>query len=160
MKISHIFACSIAFFTSLPLAWGGEKNNSTASAVISGVEARLFYEGTGILSDNIASPAPFNGWNTMIGEGDAKQPANDLIVTVSLTSTPAEANVKGPLIISVVNEKGRTIASRKFKSLFFKDGKAVKALYLRDAACIGKVTLKARLGAQERIGNIELNCGD
>ncbi len=159
MKTSTLVTCAATLLASISIASGAE-TKSAATVTLTGVEARLFYEGTGVLSENIASPATFHAWNSAIGEGDARQPANDLVVTAALASTPAEATVKGPLVISVINEKGRPIAKRKFKTVFFKDGKAAKALFVPDAVCIGKVTIKAVFGAQQRVANVELNCGE
>lgn len=161
MRPSTLLTCATVLLAGGAPAWGHPKTAAAAPSVaITGIEARLFYEGTGVLSDNIAPPATFHGWNSMIGEGAAKQPANDLVVSVALSSDPPEASATTPLTVAVINEKGRTIAKRKFRSLYFKTGKAVKALFVPDAACIGKVTIKATLGGQTRITNVELGCGE
>lgn len=127
---------------------------------IAGLEARFFYEGTGSLSDNIAPPATFHAWNSPIGAGDARQPANDLLVAVTLTNTAGEASVNAPLTIVVARENGRVIAKRSFKSLFFKNGRVAKAMLVPDVACAGKIMIKAAFGAERRLTNLELNCGE
>lgn len=136
------------------------KDGAPVKAEITTIEARFVYEKTGGLSENIAPPSTFHAWNTMIGEGDAKEPANDLVVMVGLKSEPAEANLSTPLTITMINDKGRVLARRKIGSMFIKDGKAMRALFVPDAACLGKVAIKATIGASERIANLRLDCGE
>lgn len=160
MKTPVLFVVAAVFLVAGAAARAQTKTNDPVHVKISGIEARFFYEGTGALSDNIAPPATFRAWNSMIGEGDAKQPANDLVVSVALTSDRVEANVATPLTLTVTRANGRVVAKRTFKSLFFKNGKLVKALFVPDAACLGKATIKAVVGAEKRLTNVELDCGE
>ena len=59
---------------------------------IEAIRMQLFYETTGTLSADI-TPTPDSWANTVIGEGAAKEPANDIMVSVVLSSKTDEANV-------------------------------------------------------------------
>jgi hypothetical protein len=142
-------------------AVGAQKQGAQSVQVkIEAVQARFFYETTGVLSDNIAPPASFSAFNSMIGEGDAKQPANDLIVTVVLSADRKDVNADTPLSVVVKGKQGRIIAQRVFKDLFFKGDRLVKALFAPDAACLGHITIDAALGKESRTAAIDLDCGE
>lgn len=161
MKYVVLFLSAIALSAPAIAAPKADAAKTDAAGVkITGLEARFFYEGTGVLSDNIAPPATFHAWNSVIGAGDARQPANDLLVVVTLSRVAGEANVNGPLTIVAARENGRVIAKRSFKSLFFKNGKLAKAMLVPDVACAGKIMIKAAFGAERRLTNLELNCGE
>lgn len=150
----------IAFLLAAFGAPADAKDGGAVKAEITGIEARFVYGTTGALSENIAPPSKFAAWNTMIGEGDAKEPASDLLVIVTLKSEPAEANLPSPLTITLSNDRGRVLARRTITSLFVKDGKAARAMFVPDAACLGKVAIKATMGASQRVTNLQLNCGE
>src|SRR5215472_11413074 len=99
------------------------------------IGVQLFYETTGTLSPNIAPPMEFTAWNTIIAEGDAKEPARDLLVTAHLSVPVDEANVHVPLTIKVTARDGKIIVKRTFRSLFFQGGSTVRAVFVPDATC-------------------------
>jgi len=43
----------------------------TPQAIIQSIRVQLYYEQSGTLSANIAPPAKFSGWNTVIGQLEA-----------------------------------------------------------------------------------------
>ena len=132
----------------------------SSAPAIEALRIQLFYERSGTLSANIAPPASFNAHNTMIGEGDAKEPANDLIVSAALSIKGDEANADGPLILAVKGKGGKVLAKRVFKGLFFKGGKLVKAVFVPDAACAGRLDVEASIGTETKRASLALECGE
>jgi hypothetical protein len=79
------------------------------------VELRLFYLATGRLSENILDKANFAGWNVIIGAGDAEEPADDVLVTASLTSVDGgEKFIDAPAEILVRSSKGKVLGLRRW----------------------------------------------
>src|SRR3954453_19055522 len=97
---------------------------SAAHIEMSDIQARLFFSETGRLSDDLlARKKQFVFWNTIIGEGDAEENADDLLVSVTLTAgkfgTPEEneQNVPGPLTIKATDARGKVLGARTFKNM-------------------------------------------
>jgi len=127
---------------------------------IAHVGAQLLYSNSGALSRDIAPPAKFSGWNTIIGEGDAGGAASDVLVTVTLTSPSSQLPVATPLLISARSAAGKVLAQRKITNILIDNGKAFEFLLLPDATCAGKVTITATLGQQTRSAALALDCGE
>ncbi len=124
------------------------------------ITAQLYYEYSGTLSENIAAPAEFALWNTIIGEGDAKEPADDVLVTVFLRGK-AELVGFAPLKIVAKDAKGKVLGQRNAEpTLADKDGKAAAALMLYDVGCAGKVTITAMMGKSWKTSIIDFACGE
>src|SRR5690349_10063517 len=70
------------------------------------IEARLFYQTSGKLSDDLlARKEPFSGWNTVIGEGPVDDAASDLLVDVKLLGNGVdEQSIDDPLEIWVTDK--------------------------------------------------------
>jgi hypothetical protein len=122
--------------------------------------AQLLYSNSGALSRDIAPPAKFSGWNTIIGEGDAGGAASDVLVTVTLTSPAGQLNVATPLLVSARSATGKVLAQRKITNILIDNGKAFEFVLLPDATCAGKVTITATLGQQTRTAALALDCGE
>lgn len=160
--IFRIFVLLFVLTAAPALAKHSASVGKSAPAVfkIDALEARLFYETSGKLSENVATPARFNGWNTIIGEGDAKEPANDLLVTVALSVNRHEENSSKPLVVTVYGAKGKKLARRKITSLFFKDGKVTKAFLAQDVGCAGEGRIEAAFGKEKKTERFKLDCGE
>lgn len=131
-----------------------------AAVTIDHIGAQLLYEGNGGLSGDIAPPATFSGWNTVIGEGDAKGPATDVLVSVTLRTASEQVSLDAPVSVSARAAGGRVLAQRRFSHVLIDRGKAVLFLLLPDATCAGKVTISATLGQQTRNATLALDCGE
>lgn len=127
---------------------------------IEGLRIQFFYERSGRLSGNIAPPARFNAHNTMIGEGDAEEPANDLIVSAALSINEDQASVDTPLVITVTGKGGNVLARRTFEGLFFTRGKIVKAVFVPNVACAGLLKVEANVGTEAKRTSVTLDCGE
>lgn len=124
------------------------------------IRAQLMLERTGTLSRDITAAPHFTLFNTVIGEGDAGEPANDMLVTVTMTSARDEENAPRPLVVTVRGRGGRVLAQRSFGGMLFTGGRSVHFLQVRDVSCAGDVTIEATYGAQRRSERLSFSCGE
>lgn len=131
-------------------------------AQMGGITAQLFYKNSGRLSDDLIARDPaFVGWNTVIGEGDAEEPAEDLLVTVSLVGSGEEAFLDDKLELWVEDDGGAEIARRDFYGILLPyEGEVRNPLWLSDAGCAGDVTIHARFRGKEKTARLSLQCGE
>lgn len=127
---------------------------------LSGIRAQLLYETTGTLSENIANNPNFTTWNTTIGEGSAKEPANDMLVSVVLKSSDNEANIDRPVTLIVKDDKGKVIGKRVFEIGFVKNHQLVESLLLTNISCAGNLKIEATYLKQKKTATVAMNCGE
>lgn len=128
------------------------------------LEARLFYMESGRLSEDLLGRAPpFNGWNTIIGEGDAEEKADDLLVSARMEVTGGALHrlVDAPVSIIVRDAKGKLLGSRKWDHFLTSDrGVVVLPLWLNDATCAGELAIEARFQATVKRAKLHMECGE
>lgn len=132
------------------------------------IRAQLFYKNSGKLSPDVLSLAnKFVFWNTIIGEGDAAEPADDMVVSVGVTSAGTgvgetrEANLKDPIKIVAVDEKGKVLGSRIFGNVFINSaGVSILPMWLRDSTCWRKITVIASYKEQHSRAVLQMACGE
>jgi len=152
----------------LGLAFGLAAVSASAAAPaatvrIGAIAARLWYNNSGTLSGNLlAGKEPFVGWNTVIGEGAAGEPATDLMVDVTMLGNRSEEqSVDEPLEIWVTEKAGKIIARRKFDYMLVpQQGALHNTLWLQDVGCAGKLTFHARFRKQIKTASLALDCGE
>jgi hypothetical protein len=129
---------------------------------IGSLRAHLFYARSGSLSEDlIGRDPPFSGWNTVIGEGDAKEPAENLLVIARLENPGAEAFLDEKLAIRVSGEKGRKITERVFSGMLLAEHGAVHLpMWIDDAGCLGAVTITVTFREQTLSKPLQLLCGE
>jgi hypothetical protein len=143
--------------TAILLALLAAAQAPAAAPAVGKIRMQLFYEDSGRLSRDIAPPADFSGWNTVIGEGSAEEAANDLLVTVEVVGDPGNA----PLSVVVRGAKGKVLAQRRHADLLGStDGRTWKALWVTDVGCAGRVEVTATIGRSTRKTAIDLDCGE
>ncbi|MCB2077110.1 MAG: hypothetical protein KDE55_05350 [Novosphingobium sp.] len=125
------------------------------------IEARLFYQHTGRLSENILDrEEPFVAWNTVIGEGSAEEPANDLLVLVTVLAG-GEVFSDRALLVRIDGPDGKTLAGRRFASILTSgEGRAVMPVWVNDVGCAGDIAIHVRFGKQETVERLSLPCGE
>jgi hypothetical protein len=138
----------------------GAARAAQPEARIERIRAQLLLERTGGLSRDITPPADVTLFNTIIGEGDAGEPANDMLVSVTLASPRAEANLTRPLIVTVRGRGGRVLAQRRFEGILVTGRRAVRFMQVNDVGCAGPVTIEAVYGAQRRTARLNFACGE
>lgn len=127
---------------------------------LASIRAQLLYETTGTLSENIANNPNFATWNTTIGEGSAKEPANDMLVSVVLKSSTNEANVDKPVTLIVKDDKGKVLGKRVFEMAFIKNRQVVQSLFLTNISCAGNMKIEATYLKQKKTATVAMNCGE
>ena len=157
----HRLTPALALVSGL-LLWAGLAQGRTVTDPIrlDQIRVQLLLERTGELSPNVAPPATTTLWNTVIGEGDAGQPATDALVWVSLRSATAEANAPRPLSVTVRGRGGRILARRVFEAVLITGGRAARAVLVPEAGCAGPVAIEAAYGAQRLTSRVNFACGE
>lgn len=131
------------------------------------IQARLYFSGSGRLSDDLLRRnPPFSGWNTCIGEGDASEPADDVLVSIPVNAVirPGQngrTNSSVPIIL-IARAGGKVIGQRTVTNILTShQGVAHSALWLRDVTCgVGTVTIEARMGNQRKTASLEFDGGE
>lgn len=125
--------------------------------------AQLYYKDSGTLSQDVLNRKPaFSFWNTGAGEGDAKEPAEDMVVSVTLANASDDGVfLDETLELWVTNAKGKEIARRNFKGILVPyQGKVSNPLWLQDIQCAGPLVFHAKFRGKEVKGQVSLDCGE
>ena len=136
-------------------AWGA----SAPAAKIDAIRMQLFYASSGTLSEDV-SKTPEGWWNTIIGEGAAKEPADDMLVSVVLKSASDEANLDAPVTLTARGDKNKVLGKRVFQAVFLKNHSAVLPLLLTNVGCAGWVTVEATFAGQKKTAKVNMACGE
>lgn len=140
--IDLIAAAALAAQTPAPVA-----------AELGNIRMHLFYRGSGELSENIAPPAQFAGWNTLFE-------ADDMVVVAELRTT-GQQNIDRPLRIVARGQGNRVLGQRSYRSILTSsEGRAYLPLYLNDVACAGNVQVTVTFGRQIRTETLTFECGE
>jgi hypothetical protein len=134
------------------------------NAAIEDIRVQLFYEYTGALSDDLTKRKDLSLFNTMIGEGEAKQPANSFLVAVSVKGQPDTFDKAAALTVTVTTDDKRKskVAEKAFGSgiLFGPEGRVVKAIFVTDRVCV-PLTVTARLkSGSSKTFNLPFKCAE
>lgn len=132
-----------------------------AAGTLGDIRMHLFYQETGRLSPDISPPASFVGWNVAIGEGDAEEAANDLLVVVEVRAN-GQQFVETPVrVVARGSEGNRALGERRWDSVLTSDaGRAYLPFYLRDVGCAGEITVTVTFGSTSRSERLALECGE
>jgi hypothetical protein len=153
-------ACAVA------VAAFGLTARPTSSAVtqssiqIEQIRVQFLYETSGTLSEDVKTSRGFSIWNTVIGEGNAAEPAADVLVSAVLSSGNLEETAQQPLTLTVKTAAGKIIAQRTFRHILTEHGRVVKSLLLPEATCAGKLDIEADFGSQRKVESVSLDCGE
>jgi hypothetical protein len=124
------------------------------------IRMHLFYQGTGRLSPDISPPHPFTAANTIIGEGDAEESADDLLVAVELRSD-GQRTIDEPLHIIVRGEGGAILAERRILSATTSaQGRVWLPLWVPAIGCAGALSVTATFGAQRAVESMSFYCNE
>ena len=137
---------------------------ASAQPVLGPIRIQLYYKTSGTLSANVAPPAKLSFWNTGAGEGDVKEPAEDMVVSVPIQMPPGRDMGEGseiPLTISVRTRAGKLLGQRtiRYLSIPYKDP-VWSPLWVSNIQCAGPIVATAAWGRQKRSAAISLDCGE
>lgn len=138
------------------------------SITLGDIQVRLFYKGTGRLSEDVLSrKQEFVFHNTIIGEGDAEESADDLLISVPMSAGKfgtADDNHKytdSPVEIVARDVEGKVLGRRMYKGVLTSyEGTEHKVLWLNDVTCAGRVTITARYARTTKTANLVMGCGE
>lgn len=137
-----------------------QTTSNTAGAYLTNPAVRLWYEETGRLSDNVAPPKQVTLWNTIVGEGDAEEHADNALFTIDVRSD-GEQNIGLPLLLTATDAKGKVLGRRTVGNLLTSEaGNVTAALWVNDIGCAGTVVFAAQLGAAKRTVSLNFDCGE
>jgi hypothetical protein len=148
-------ACALFAFT-LPV------EPASAQAVnVEDIRVQLFYERSGTLSEDFTKVKDVSFWNTIIGEGIAKEPANSFLVSVVLRGKPASFVESERVVVTVfVESKKSKVLQRRFDSFLFGDeGRVVKPVFVENQTC-APIRISARSKANTKTMTLPFKCGD
>jgi hypothetical protein len=127
---------------------------------IAGIQAKLFFEGTGAFSEDVLADPHYVLWNTSVGEGSAGAPSHSTLVLVEIAGGAAGTSEHGRRIsftanykYGFVNPRGtverRSVQVKQTAAIgyFGKDGKSYVGFWLYDTGCT-PVDLTAQIVGQ------------
>ncbi len=125
------------------------------------LRAHLFYQRSGVLSEDLIARKPrFNGWNTAIGEGDAKEPSENLLVVATLVNPGDETFLNEKVILRVTDEMDELVKVKEYNGLLLSDkGTLQLPMWLDSAECLGPITISATFRDKTATGTLDLLCG-
>jgi hypothetical protein len=146
------------------LLLAGAQDAHAQAATVDDIRVQLFYEHSGKLSDDLTKRKDLALFNTMIGEGESKEPANSFLVAVVVKGQPETFDKDAALTVTVTTDGKRKakVADKSFGSgiLFGPEGRVVKAMLVHDRVCVPLVvTAKLRSGAAKSF-TLPFKCGE
>jgi hypothetical protein len=128
---------------------------------VSKIEAFLIYGQSGKLSPDIAPPSQeIDFWNTMIGEGGAREWTEDILVIVHIEKISGDSS-GGVISIKVVDHKSKKVLLSKLSAQvsFGETKTAAKAFTLENIQCTNlDIIIKA--GKNSKTVNLPFACGE
>jgi hypothetical protein len=127
------------------------------------VRVQFLYQTTGTLSEDLVQKSEFASWNTIIGGGDAKEPAEDVLVSAVLESDSNESKT-GKLVLTVIADRqgsgAKVLGRHTFNGALMLKGQLVQSILLHNATCAGTITVEATYGKQHKVAKIDMACGE
>jgi len=143
----------------LAAAVTGTASAAAPDAKIDAIRMQLFYQTSGTLSADM-TPTP-DGWaNTVIGEGRAREPADDMIVSVVLSSEAEAVSLDPPVTLIVRGENNMVLAKRVFESVYLRHHRVVLPLFVTGIGCVGPVIAEASFAGQKTVSKVSLLCNE
>jgi hypothetical protein len=132
-----------------------------AEVKVNKVSAYLIGGRTGALSKDVLAVKDFAFWNTVIGEGDAHEPADDVLVTVNLKLSEAGEKF-GDISLTAREKDGKKVlGSRTDVNPSFLDGTDGAASFVLYNVTCRNLNIEVRSGKKLlKTTNIPFACGE
>lgn len=174
MKRLVVGAVALALALSAPALAQSKKNTEPLGAkiptsgpiTVKDLKAFLYLERSGKLSDNIVgSNKSFH--NTVIGEGDAGEPADAVMISVTFEGTKNTrasdkvASALAQVKVSQDSKQGKKILlNRAYGGMLFGDnGLTHKAFMVENATC-APLEIEVKIGRSSKSATIPFRCGE
>ena len=153
---------AIGLLLLVPLAASGPPKADALR--IRDLEVRLFYHHSGSFSGDITAEHehPFVLWNTLIGEGDAKEPSTSLLATVVVEGPASSFRAERVIEFEAVEASGDPLYSASSRvGVLGPNGLHHTGFWLAEVSC-KDIRLKARVrGTSTEIEeSITFDCGE
>ena len=125
------------------------------------IEVRLFHSHTGTFSEPIPEGAVL--WNTIIGEGDAREPSTSTLVKVKVVGAPSKFKERTAVQLTVrtVGQNTQPTILRKSLGLFGKDGGQFVAFWLPNTGCEALLLAASVTGSSSALKHtVPFKCGE
>lgn len=157
---------SIALLALAFLAGTSAATSARAQVAVVDIRAQAFLERSGRLSDNLVGAGKALH-NTVIGEGDAGEPADAVLVTLVFSgakNTKSSDKIARDLAAVTVKQKTKTgerIALKRVYGgfLFGESGRIHKAFLLDNATC-APLEIEVKVGRSAKTAKIDFSCGE
>lgn len=154
------YALAIAFSTAalcLP---------ARAQVAIDEIRAQLFLERSGKLSENLVGSKKAL-FNTVIGEGDAGEPADAILVTLTFTgakNTKSSDKIARDLASITVKQQARTgekiLLKRVYGGFLFGEAGRIHKAFLLDNATCAPLEIEVKVGRSRKEAKLDFACGE
>ena len=135
---------------------------SAADVRIAEIRAYLWLERSGKLSGNlVGSKEPL--FNTIIGEGSAGEPANNLLVEIVIAGDRNSAPKHASAIVNLTQAgKGgqKSVTKKGLGGFLFGDsGMVHKSIFLENATC-SALEIEVKVGKAAKSAKLDFQCGE
>ena len=137
-----------------------------AQVAIAEIKAQLFLERSGALSDNLVGRS-LALHNTVIGEGDAGEPAEAVLVTLVFTgakNSKSSDKIARDLAAVTVRQKARTgekiLLKRVYGGFLFGESGRFHKVFMLDNATCAPLEIEVKIGRSVRNASLDFRCGE
>lgn len=148
------------------LALGLSAFPAQAQVAIAEIKAQLFLERSGALSDNLVGRS-LALHNTVIGEGDAGEPAEAVLVTLVFTgakNSKSSDKIARDLAAVTVRQKARTgekiLLKRVYGGFLFGESGRFHKVFMLDNATCAPLEIEVKIGRSVRNASLDFRCGE
>lgn len=129
---------------------------------IASVKAYLFYNHSGSFSENVIDNPDFVFWNTIIGEGSAKEPSEAVLVDVVIEGPPGSYEPRS-VELSATDASGSILKKSLDIGILSDKGEYHAGFWLYETGCVPvRLTVKilGQSGEVKIIKEIPFACGE
>lgn len=139
---------------------------ASAQVAVAEIRAQLFLERSGKLSENLAG-ANKSLHNTVIGEGDAGEPADAVLVTLSFTgpkNSRSSDKIARDLASVTVRQQAKTgeriLLKRAYGGFLFGESGRIHKAFLLDSATCAPLEIEVKVGRSSKSTKLDFSCGE
>ncbi len=137
-----------------------------AQVAVTDIRAQLFLERSGKLSDNLVG-ANKALHNTVIGEGDAGEPADAVLVTLVFSgarNSKSSDKIARDLASITVKQQAKTgekiLLRRVYGGFLFGESGRIHKAFLLDNATCAPLEIEVKVGKSARTAKLDFSCGE
>lgn len=131
----------------------------SGSSALGDPSVRLWYPESKAYSEELVYNSDFILWNTVIGEGSAKEPTD--AVRFSIPLRKVDFPPKEGLRLIVTDANGKVLASKKFDNFDFGSKKEIEyQIIVNNIGCAGDTNFAAKYGDYAAYTSLDFACGE